>query len=332
MSSQFKLKQLILITQGHWGGAQKYVYDLALKDPQQTIVVIGNEQPNDLANKLQQAKIKTIIIPHLYRSINLWSDFLAWLEIKKIYKKLKPKIVHLNSTKVGFLGSFFQNKKIYKIYTVHGWVFSEKINILKKILYFYLEKISAFFKDEIIVLSKHDFQLGLKITNKNKLVLKPLTCSNLKFLPKKIAQTKLKIDNNKFNLVLIANFYPNKNIPNLIQALNKFKNKNWQLTIIGNGPEKTKIIKTINKYKLNDKIKLLGFIEQASQYLLAFDMLILSSSKEGLPYVILEAKQAGIPILATPVGGIPEILPKKYLFKSSQIKDLQKGLEKFLIK
>jgi len=66
----------------------------------------------------------------------------------------------------------------------------------------------------------------------------------------------------------------------------------------------------IKEYKLEDRVKLFGFLP-AAVVLKGFDFFALPSLKEGLPYVLLEAKAAGLPIEANPVGGIPEILQGK---------------------
>ena len=64
----------------------------------------------------------------------------------------------------------------------------------------------------------------------------------------------------------------------------------------------------IRKNGLQKQIFLLGFIPHASTYLRALDIFVLPSVKEGLPYVLLEAESAGIPVIATSVGGIPDII------------------------
>ena len=67
----------------------------------------------------------------------------------------------------------------------------------------------------------------------------------------------------------------------------------------------------IKNYKLDDKIILPGSIPDASKYLPAFDIFVLPSTKEGFPYTLLEAMAAGLPIVATNVGAVPEILENK---------------------
>ena len=120
-------------------------------------------------------------------------------------------------------------------------------------------------------------------------------------------------NNNPFVIGTIANFYPTKNLDNLIKAIAKIKEQlnNFYLILVGDGPEKTKLEGLVKKYNLEKNIHMPGFLENAEQYLPAFDLFVLPSKKEGLPYTILEAKINGIPIIATNVGAISTIIKNK---------------------
>jgi glycosyltransferase involved in cell wall biosynthesis len=80
------------------------------------------------------------------------------------------------------------------------------------------------------------------------------------------------------------------------------------LIIIGEGELHEKIQKHIDNLGLSGAVFLLGHIPEAAKFLKAFDIFVLSSHSEALGYVVLEAGLAGIPVIATKVGGIPEII------------------------
>jgi len=337
-----KTKILYIITQGEWGGSQRYVYDLATNLADDFCVTIAVGEPEgrrDLQQKLQitnyklqiNNKIQIIQLQHLQRNISPWRDILAIFEIAKLYKTLKPDIVHLNSSKAGILGSLagllkIKNYKLKIIYTVHGWVFNEPLGRIKKALYRWLEKLTSRWKNKIIVLSDFDYQTGQQSgIPKDKLIKIPLGIEMPQFLDRNEAREKIvnifnKRDSstsfhfgrNDTTIITVANLYPTKGLNTLIEAINLINNKyqitNIKCVIIGEGSERIGLEKLIKKYQLENIVYLTGTINNASQYLKAFDLFVLPSRKEGVPYTILEAMAAGMLIVATDVGGVKELI------------------------
>jgi hypothetical protein len=101
-----KTKLFICITKSNWGGAQKYVFDLATNIPGSdydiTVLLGGN---GDLAKNLEKAGIRVINLAHSQRDIDVGKEFNLFFELIKIFKKEKPDIIHLNSSKMGGVGA-----------------------------------------------------------------------------------------------------------------------------------------------------------------------------------------------------------------------------------
>lgn len=328
-----KLKILYIVTQGHWGGAQKYIYDLVENAGSDFEITVAVGEPNimpDLQKKLAgNPNAKLIQLSFLVREISPLKDFLAIFELANLYKKIKPDIIHLNSTKAGALGSLAVCKlkaKSYKlIYTVHGWVFNEPMSEKKKRFYQKIEKYTAKPKNKIIVLSKNEKDIATHTLNipENKLDIIPIGVDipqNL--LSQTEARTKLTTTtqvlstenlSDKYIIGTIANFYPTKNLDNLIRSIALIRNKipNLKIILIGEGSERKLLEDLINKLNLQSTVYLTGFLDNAGQYLPAFDVFVLPSRKEGLPYTLLEAKAVKIPIIATTVGAISDIITNK---------------------
>lgn len=321
-------KILYLITQSELGGAQRYVFDLAnnLKSEFDITVAFGEPGENgELARMLKENNIEYFVLPHLKRRISPINDFIALKEIIDLFKKLQPDIIHLNSSKISILGSLaayynsklkIKNSKI--IYTVHGWVFNEPQPVWLKQFYFWSEKITAHFKDKLICVSEFDRQIALekRIANENKLITIHNGLGEAEFLARFDARRQLvttfniKIEPDDILLGSIGNLYKTKGYEYLIKALKILAENNlkFKAVIIGGGKEKNALNKIIQEYNLTGKVFLLGGIDNAGKYLNAFDVFISSSVKEGLSYTILEAMRAGIPIIATEVGGTPEMI------------------------
>lgn len=310
-------KILYIVTQSEWGGAQKYVFDLATNlSPDQYEVAVASGGHDELFIKLDEKKVKSYKLKNLVRQINPIKDIKAYFEIKKLIKEIKPDILHLNSSKAGVIGAIAGKhtgvKKI--IYTVHGFVFNEPMASWQKIIYIWAEKFSAKYKDKLICVSEFDRQIGIKnqISDENKFVTINNGILKLNFLLKDEAKKELALPLNNTIIGTIANFYPTKGLTYLTQAAKIVTEKypNTFFRIIGFGQLKNQLDDEVKKLKLGDKL-LIDKIETKDggyKYLLAFDIYTLPSVKEGFPFAILEAMQAGLPIIATSVGGIPEMI------------------------
>ena len=283
--------------------------------------------------EIENWKLKIVQLKHLVRAVSPINDILAIFELKKLYKQLQPDIIHLNSSKASIVGSLAKcvmlRASCIMIYTAHGWVFNEPLNLLIKWFYKFLEKTTAQLKNKIIVLSDRDLDDGLKLgIPKEKLVKIPLGINLPQLLSKEDAlkqivklsnlpcrQAGCQIVKNCKLIATIANLYPTKGLDVLIESIRllnfQFPVSNFQFIIIGEGSQRPKLENLIKKYHLENVVFLLGTIKNAAEYLPAFDLFILPSRKEGTPYTILEAMSAGTPIISTTVGGIPSLLENK---------------------
>ena len=135
-----------------------------------------------------------------------------------------------------------------------------------------------------------------------------------------------KIDKEKFIVGTIAELHHIKGLDILIESAKEFKkDENIQFVIVGEGQIRLELEQKIQSLELQNKVILLGFLDKAAEYLKAFDLFVLPSRSEALALVILEAGLAQIPVIASRVGGIPEVvLNDKFgkLFDSENILQL----------
>jgi len=314
-----KKKILFLVTQSEFGGAQRFIYRLItnLDLFKYEIITAAGPEGNDangLLFNLKKEDFRTIALKFLRRGVNPLFDFgLGLVEIYRLIKREKPDILFLCSSKAGAMGSLIgrllKTPKI--IYRIGGWTFNDPWPSWKKKLYIFLEKKTAKFKDIIVNNAESDRQqaikLGIKPKEKIITIYNGVDVEKLDFLAKDEAKIFLGVP---FGIVIgtIANFYPPKGLDYLIKAADLIKDNNIKFVIIGEGEETRKLENLVKEYNLGDKFFLLGAIPEAYKYLKAFDVFVLSSVKEGFPWTILEAMAAEIPIIATEVGAVPEII------------------------
>ena len=314
-----KKKILYIITKANWGGAQKYVFDLATKLKDLEVTVAYRKLFGELNKKLKQANIRTIEINNLERDVNIFNEFKVIKSLWKIFREEKPDIIHLNSSKIGGLGALVGRlagiKKI--IFTAHGWAFNESRPFWQTWLIKFLSWLTIILANQTIVLSRkeHSQVIHWPFITKNKLQLIYSGIKPIYFLNRDEAQEYFgdKIKNKDLVVGTISELHKNKGLKYAIKGFREVckNNNNLKFIIIGEGEDRKYLEKKIKKYGLENKVFLAGHIEDANKYLKAFDVFLLSSIKEGLPFVLLEAGLAKLPVIATEVGGIPEIIENK---------------------
>lgn len=315
-----KKKVLFIITKGNFGGAQRYVFDLATNLPKEkfeAIVALGEGET--LEKKLKTADIRVIKIHALGRNMNFAKDFVSFFEIVKIIRNEKPDIVHLNSSKAGGIGALavrirnlVSKSNTQAIFTGHGWAFNEERNIFSKAIIAILHWITILLSHKTIAVSeKIKNQIKIFPFIKRKIVcihngIKPIT-----FLEKSEARERLvPHDASPLWIGMIAELHKNKGVDFAIEAFATIAQDfpESKLVIIGEGEERKHLEKRVAQLELSQRILLLGFIRDASTYLKAFDIGLCTSRTDTFPYVPLEMGLAGVPVIASWVGGIPEII------------------------
>ncbi len=317
-----------VITQGSWGGAQRYVFDLAVYFSSQpgyrVSVVCGARHRGELVHRLMEYGIPVFTLNHLRRSLNPFENLLFSLELKKLLQKLAPNLVHFNSTNAGIFGPYgvyLYNRRAFSrarcVYTAHGFPFNEP-GIWKKLIYIPLEFAARFFRDAIICVSDFDRASALKYHIANRGALKTIhngiDSDSKTLLDKAEARRKLGLDlpPNAILVGTISHFYANKGLRYLVGAAALvFKQNpgfNLYFAIFGGGPEEKLLTRLITEARLADRFFIRPYVSEASKHLRAFDIIAMPSLKEGLPYFLLEAGIAGRAVVASRVGGIPEII------------------------
>ncbi len=337
-----KTKIFYLITKGNFGGAQRYVFELATSLPKNQFEVTVIMGAGDfLRQKLLENKICVIQLANLDRDIHLAKDWKVLMKLWQIFRTEKPDIIHLNSSKIGGLGALAGRlagiKKI--IFTGHGWAFNEKRSLSAKRLIAFSHWLTMVLCHQVIAVSeqtKKDIADWPIIEHKITVIHNGLP--NIRFFEKSISRSNLLSGkNDKFWLGTIAELHKNKGLDILIEAFAGTvramlgSSLGWSLilVIIGEGEERERLEKLIADKRLTDRVFLLGRIDDARAYLKAFDMFILPSRTEAFPYAPLEAGLAGLPVIASEVGGLPEIIPAPefgILVPPENIKELEKSL------
>lgn len=339
-NGDLKKRVLFVITQSELGGAQKFLSNLIPHLDQgvyEILVAVGSDGNGDFLRVLKAEGIPCQMLKFLKREPTL-NDIPAIFEIRSLIKNYRPDVLFLNSSKAGFIGSLssvFPTRinALKVIYRIGGWTFNDPWPKWKRWFWIVLEWLSAKWKDIIIVNNQHDLHQAQKLKIKPRreviLIYNGIETYKLDLLPRKESREKLFDKAVKFsgshsaesfdearrmlqakNIVgTIANFYPTKGLEYLIEAADFLKdNEDLIFLIIGDGELRPELEKLIKEKGLERKVFLLGQIPDAHRFLPAFDLFVLPSIKEGFPWSLIEAMSAKLPIIATDVGAMSEII------------------------
>lgn len=309
-----KIKVLYLITKSNCGGAQRYVADVACNLPSEQFEVVvaagrGSEPGSGWLQKEVAAHgVRSIVLPHVERDIkNPLKEASVFISLARLIRKERPDVLHVNSAKAGGVGSFIGRLLGVRtvVFTAHGWASNEDRPWLSRMIIRFFEWLTIVLSHTTIMNSRATYEhvASLPLVPRKSVIIYHGIPSFTR-LEKSAAREALNISDKGVVLGTIAELHRNKGVDILARAA---KNISAPVYIIGDGDERNHIKKLLVQEDIKN-VTLLGAIPNAKKYLEAFDMFILPSRTESLGYVLLEAGRARLAVVATHVGGVPEII------------------------
>ena len=297
----------------------------------------------DGVGQAQKNGVKVIALPTLVRSIRPIKDFRALLSIIWLLSKEKPDIVHTHSSKGGILGRLAAKIAGVPniIHTPHGHVFYGHFGTIASKIFLWAEKIFSRFTDRMVALTdgEKDDYINLSVCPPEKLFkihsgvdVKKFMHANGNRVEKR---RSLGLDQNEAVIGFVGWLLPIKGPDYLLKAMDYV----WQghpeasLVLVGKGGMDVGLRAEALKKNANGKVKFLGWREDIDEIMPLFDMLVLPSLNEGMGRVLVEAMAAGKPVVASRVGGIPDLVRHAetgYLVPPADEKALADGIKKLL--
>ena len=314
---KYKLGQelvvLQIIARLNLGGTAKYLITLnhGLNNAGiKSLIATGYVQTGEIED-LEVKKLKPIRIKNLGRKISLTNDLKAAREIRKVIVKVSPDIIHTHTFKSGLLVRAQRNrieenlgKKIKFVHTFHGHLFDDpEFKGFKAFAIKAIEKRLSKRSDQLITVGeivKSDLD-SKGISAKNKSISIPPAVTPLKLLNKSSALIKYTVkDKNRIRVLWLARITGVKNPQRVIEIAKKLPEIDFYLA--GGG----ELLEAIKKQAPRN-LKVLGW-QDAKSILPIADIFLSTSENEGMPIAIIEAQLAAIPVVATNVGSVPEVV------------------------
>lgn len=261
----------------------------------------------------------TMILPELVRDVHPVKDLLALFKLVQLIRLEKPDILHVHCSKAGFIGrmaGFLARAKII-IYTPHGHVFWGYFGPAKTRLYLELEKAASLVTDKIVALTRteRDEEIECGQAGADKFVIipsgvdlsgyatrqdrkDPALCARFGVTPDQIVLGSMGrlVEIKGLDVGMAAYIKIAKQFPQTV------------LLFAGDGPEQERLEKMAAEAGLSDRVRFLGWLDGKPEFLSVCDLFVMPSRNEGMGRAAVEAMAAGLPVVASRVGGIKDLV------------------------
>jgi len=314
-----KTRVLHIITHLPIGGAQDNTLLTVEKlDKERYNVILACGPQGEWIKRAQNIPdLKIIFIKELIRKIHLFYDIVAIFKIYSIIKKERCTIVHTHSSKPGFSGRIAAKLAGVPvlIHTIHGFPFHDFMPKPVQIFYILVEKFLSRLSDCLITVSKLNMQkaVDMGISEKEKFLnIYSGICFKrfVKRRDKKSVKKELKISAKSSVVGMVGRLSEQKAPETLFYAIPEIlkKHSNTIFLIVGDGEKKKSLIRLTDKLDIVNRVKFLGNRQDIPDLLSVMDVYVLPSLWEGLGRSLTEAMYFSIPVVASKVEGVPELV------------------------
>ena len=311
-----KIRILEMIDQPFLGGGQKNLLSLARSlDKTRFEVAVCSCDNGPLVDELRKDGIEHFPIP-FSKKINLK----IVRKIAKFQKSKRFDIIHTHGGVSGFYGRLAACRCRIPviIHTLHGIHYLHYRNALLKCFFVLLERYFSRFTDALIFVSNADKQKGQKYKlapgKKMHMIENGIDFSGLSLRANQIENGHdFGITSAQPIVGTVARLHRQKGLSYLIKAAKKLSQAypKVKVMIVGEGPQRHKLERLSKSLDLLDTVQFLGERKDVIRIFSLFDVFVLPSLWEGLPYVLMEASALGKPIVATDVDGVREVIRNK---------------------
>lgn len=287
--------------------------------------VAGNGEP-DMTSTAEDMDISVFSIPELKREINLWVDFIAFIKICGLIRRIKPDIVHTHTAKAGTLGRLaaIVNRVPVKVHTYHGHIFHSYFGKHRTRFIIFLERFLARFTNGIVVISKNqlrDVKDVYRIAPSQKCPLIPLGLDLEPFLNNAARDTGEGEGgaDRVLSVGIIGRLVDVKNHKMFIDVAREVKSKapclRVKFIIVGDGSLRADLESYAASLGLSGSVVFKGLLPDLTgdrkdlvDLYRDLDIVALTSLNEGTPISLIEAMASGKAVVSTDVGGVRDVV------------------------
>lgn len=286
------------------GGASVHVRDLAramLGRGHQVIVFVGGA--GAVTEQLRAVGVPFRSLRFLRRPVQIVSDVFAIRELAQAVREFGPDLLSLHTAKAGWVGRAVAARLgVPAIYTPHGWSIGDRHSLVEGMLFRLAEKAASKWAAAIICVCESERRLALEkgVAHAERLHVVYNGVGDI------AAELRAEPDASPVRIVSVARFEAPKDHRTLLRSLAQLRSESWQLDLVGEGPLEREMRALAGALGIAERVHFLGYQQDPARTLGRAQIFVLSSRSEGFPRSVLEAMRAGLPVVATEVGGVPE--------------------------
>jgi glycosyltransferase involved in cell wall biosynthesis len=292
---------LMVITLAETGGAQTYVATLLPALVERFDVTVAAHGDGPLVSAARAAGAGYVPLRYLRRALNPVAELRAILELWRLCRRLRPSIVHLNSSKgivVGAIAARLANVPV-RVATVHGWPFKTETGV-RRTVYTVATRLVRPLLTSVVCVAESERRAGIAAGT-----VRP---AQAVVIPNGVSLPDVASDPSGRDVISVTRLRAPKDAATLVRAAARIRDELERVLVVGDGPERPQIEELARSLGVDDRIELLGDRDDVPELLARSSIFVLATLSEAMPMAVLEAMAAGLPTVASDVGGIPELI------------------------
>jgi glycosyltransferase involved in cell wall biosynthesis len=301
LSGDFPMRILYLVTKADLGGAQVHILDLLRGFLDRLDLTVATGEEGYFTEAVKNLGVPCHILPNLVHPIRVMKDCRAVFDVVSLINSVEPDVVHTHTSKAGLVGRLAARAAgVPSVYTAHTWCFAEGTSRKWHLSGVPAERLAGIYSSAIVNVSDANRSLAL-----SRGIASPdrhLTIWN--GIPDAPHRANPGADGIP-NIVMVGRFAEQKDQLLLLRAYAGLRNS-ARLWFVGEGPLFPAVASEVSRLGVRDRVEFLGRRMDIAEILAHAHVFTLATKWEGFPLSILEAMRAGLPVIASKVGGVPE--------------------------